>query len=82
MKKLVWVDLTIIFILSMKWYYHKNLEIIILLWDVGGIHRFLIYRPLHYYHEEDENALLNRPFNNNYLGNFLHCLVDRLYPKL
>jgi hypothetical protein len=45
---------------------------------------YLIYniRPLHYYHEDDENALINRPFNNNHLGNFLHCLVDRLYPKI
>ena len=40
------------------------------------------WRPLHYFPEDDENALLNRPFNNNYLGNFLHCLIDRLYPKI
>ena len=25
---------------------------------------------------------MNRPFNNNYLGDFLRCLVDNIFPKL
>ena len=25
---------------------------------------------------------MNRPFNNNYLGDFLQCLVNKIYPKL
>lgn len=39
------------------------------------------WRPLHYF-EEEHLDLFNRPFNDDPLGDFLHDLIDHIYPKM